>query len=302
MTVSTMASTADRRSPHRRATWDAVPGSSSDAVNDLVQPPPVKRARTENDVTETPTANTSTVSVTSANTSNTSNKKGKGRAKRPLPEPWTCKDFKTRFPHPAAFVLYLNSPAEDRHPIVFHKDAPLAGVRAYFVSFSKVLSKSMAVNMNHLFRLGGLVQEVFASPFGHSEASVPQGESCTTHVIVYSEGTGINMKFKDVMKALSVTEEALLVGKSVADGIQSTTRDVWVIKSDWLVECVKQADQQRNNGMKAKKLSEMGYLVECEGDKKRRKDFLLRRRSTASIVVDPPDMDDFHMPESQAST
>lgn len=110
------------------------------------------------------------------------------------------------------------------------------------------------------------------------------------------------MKFKDIMKALSIADEALLVGKAVSDGIQSTTRDVWVIKSAWLVECVKQADQQRSNGFKAKKLSEMGYLVECEGDKKRRKDFLLRRRSTASIIVEAPDMDEFHMPESQAST
>lgn len=279
-----------------------MPSASTFTSKDPVQPPPVKRARTETDVSEEPSMNLSKISVASANTSKNSSKKGKGRVKKPLPEPWTCKDFKTRFPHPAAFVIYLNSPIEDRHPILFHKDAPLAGVRAYFVSFSKGLSKSLAVNMNHLFRLGGLVQEVFTSPFGHTEASKPKNENCTTHVIVYSEGAGVSMKFKDVMKQLHITEEALLVGKSVSDGVQSTTRDLWVIKSDWLVECVKQADQQYNNGMKAKKLSEMGYLVECEGDKKRRKDFLLRRRSTASIVIDPPDMDDFHMPESQAST
>lgn len=160
----------------------------------------------------------------------------------------------------------------------------------------------MAVNMNHLFRLGGQVQDAFASPYGHSEQSLPGQDTCTTHVIVYSEGSGPNMKFKDIMKALCIAEEALLVGKAVADGEPRTTRDVWVIRSEWLVECVKQADQLRSHGIKAKKLSEMGYLVECEGDKKRRKDFLLRRRSTASIIPDVPDMDDFHMPESQAST
>lgn len=297
-------------SPRRRATYDAVPESSGAAAKDATfDPPPVKRARTENDVAKEIVVNTSVTSVTSTSATKittvtpVNSKKGKGRAKKPLPEPWTCKDFKTRFPHPAAFVVYLNKPADERHPVNFHKDAPLDGVRAFFISFAKGLSISMAVNMNHLFRLGGLVQDTFCSPFGHSGHSKPSPEGHTTHVIVYSEGSGPKMKFKDVMKALAIAEEAHLVGQEVADGVHSTKRDVWVITSDWLVDSVKQADQQRSTGQKAEKKNEMGYLVECEGDKKRRKTFTLRRQSTASIVVDPPlDMDDFHMPESQLST
>lgn len=296
-------------SPRRRATYDTVPESSkATATEEAFVPPPVKRARTENDVAKESNANTSITSVGSSSAINLSTisngKKGKGRAKKPLPEPWTCRDFKTRFPHPAAFVVYLNKSPEERHPICFHKDAPLHGVRAFFVSFAKGLSISMAVNMNHLFRLGGLVQDAFSSPFGHiEENTVITPSKHTTHVIVYSEGSSPSMKFKDVMKALSIMNEAGLVGQQVADGEHSTTREVWVIRSEWLVECVKQADQTRSSGQKAKKLSEMGYLVECEGDKKRRKNFLLRRQSTASVGAHPPlDMDDFHMPESQLST
>jgi hypothetical protein len=293
-------SPAPSTSPRRRATYDVVVKSHTQAVADPSAPPPVKRARTENDVAA---ADTSVVSVASTRNTTITSKKGKGRAKKPLPEPWTCKDFKTRFPHPTAYIAYLNGTPEERHPIVMHRDAPLDGVRAFFVSFSKGLSKSMAVNMNHLFRLGGRIQNVFVSPFSSTDiADMTDLASTTTHLIVYSEGTGASMKFKDVMKALNLVEEALLVGQSVADGDQSTSRDLWVIRSDWLVECVKQADQKRPSGQKAKKLSEMAYLVECEGDKKRRKNFLLRKMSSASVVVDPPDMDNFHMPESQLST
>lgn len=292
-------------SPRRRATHDAVPGSSVLPTQVLDIPPPVKRARTENDVTQPSAANTSINSTASSKKTSSlavNGKKAKGRAKKPVPEPWTSKDFKTRFPHPAAFVLYLNGPSEERHPIVLHKDAPLNGVRAFFVSHHHTLSKAMAVTMNHLFRLGGTIQDAFKSPFGKTTTTGPSNNGHTTHVIVYTDGN-LEMKFKDVLKALTLADEVSLVGQSVADGENSTSRDVWVIRSDWIVQCVKQADQQRDSGQKAKKLSEMGFLIECEGDKKRRKNFLLRRQSTASVVADPrQDMEDFHMPESQIST
>lgn len=220
------------------------------------------------------------------------------RKKASPPPPISTKDFlKTH--SCLSWSKYLSQAPDTLHRIAYHRDAPLSGVRAFFVTAEKSFSKAMATHMENVVRLGGSIHESFRSPFTPSK----RPQECTTHIIVFSSANSPSPRFKDVLRCMSVAEPADIVGREVASGQPVTERKVWVVNSQWLVECCKMADvQNRRPNDRAKKLQEMGFLVECDGDKERRKSFIVQSRSNASISANNS-LADFAMPgDSQLST
>ena len=254
-----------------------------------------KKARLDRNIVP-PTIDTTLISIPSLHAltlEGRTNQKGKGKrkTKKPTQPPYNAKDFLKRFPTIVSYAMYLNGSRDSLHPMAYHEQAPLEGIRAHFVTDSKCLTKALAINMDIVARLGGKVQEKFTSSYSHLAM-----KDTTTHIIVASK----DLRFKHILKLLHLKEEADLVGPAVAAGQHIGSREVWVVKMDWLQQCCTVANHKRTT--KAKKIAELPWLVECEGDKKRRKSQLLRPNSTASAVFDPG-LSEFNMPgESQMST
>ena len=235
--------------------------------------------------------------------SRTSKQSGKRKAK-PVPTPWTTKDFAKKFSTAASFAKHLTEADEVELEWLqrFKEPAPLLGVRAFFATSERVLSKQMAILMSNIVRMGGIVQDTLQLPNFSQQGAA--NSTATTHVIVYSQDNAPEPKFRDVLKMLKLKDEAALVGEEVAEGTSSRTRHLWVVKKSWVIDCSKQPS---NTGT-ARKLAEMAHLVQCDGDKKRRKDAFVRNASRSSLsparsITRDLEMEEFKMPgESQAST
>ena len=251
--------------------------------------PILKKARRDNDiplimnnVLENTTLSPSVNPVTEA-----LRKKGSRRKSKLILPPWQGKEFSKRFSSLESYSTYLTGPPDSLHAISYNKHAPLSGVRAFFVTEEKYLSKAMAINMDNIARLGGMVQGTFIPS---SSRAVP--DYTTTHIIVASA----SLRFKDVLKLLHLTDEAELVGSRAAAGVLGAKPKVWVVKIAWLHKCCAYANDPRS--IKVKKLSEIPWLVEAEGDKKRRKGQLICQKS----FVSDPAWDDFNVPEESSTS
>lgn len=244
-------------------------------------------------------------------TGNASKKRGKQKAAKPAVAPWTLKDFAKRFSTPPIFARHLatSPPADLQFLQYFKPPAPLSGVRALFVTPEKSLVKQMAILMANVVRMGGQIQDALLLPSLPSKDIVVNANQAdaiqhTTHVILYWSDSFPEPKFRDVLRLLALENEEDLVGAETAAGTSGANRPVWVVKKSWVIECAKQPALTGT----ARKVAEMAHLVQCEGDKKRKKSAMLRNasRSTASIgTVMSRDVElvNFQMPgESQEST
>lgn len=288
-TLTTPSTLADKRSDP----------STSDLTVDTSYGPASKRLRkiSGSSVNTSASDRSSLTPAASAASITTEVRSTKSKGRKPLvkrPSEMRDSDFTKRFPTAASFVEYLSGPSDSVHPIQKHRDAPLIKVRAVFVSPDKKLSKHLALNIENLVRLGGTAQQTFISPFSTDAVSI--SDAPTTHVIVCSP----QWKFKDVVRALELSAEVDLVGRDVTEGLASTgrKRDVWVVRLSWLQECCSYAQRA---DVTARKASELGHLVESEGDKLRRKERTLEKSREAQVVVEAA-FENFRMPHESQST
>lgn len=72
--------------------------------------------------------------------------------------PTEARDFGKRFPTPASYAAYLRGESHNLHVLAYHKDAPLAGTRVFFLTIRATRSNALAFNMNNVKKLGKTVR------------------------------------------------------------------------------------------------------------------------------------------------
>ena len=268
----------------------AAAGQSKAAISGTSVDPPLVDVSTASKAHATSTL---TVKSKTSKTSLKSTSKRKPKALKSPLEAMKDAEFRKNYPTPSSYASYLALPSPtERHSIARDRNATLDGVRALFLSTEKYLSKAIAVNMENLVRMGGQVQSTFISPFdadGNIDSS--KISEATTHIIAFPPpGTAPDyLKFKDVMRHMQPilgkkAPESAVVGAAASTGEDASLareRPVWVVRPLWLSECCKLAEESAPG--QARKRSEYGYLIACDGDKKLSKMNMLKRKRSSGI-------------------